>query len=208
MKEAFRVFLQALKDTYEDIWLVLVCNLIWLLSQLLILPGPPATVALFYYANRLANGEAVDLSDFWRAMRRYWWVAWRWGILNYLLIAILVADWIFIGRFTVGASSQFVQGLYLAGLVIWLLLQIYTLPFLFEQNTPGVRQALRNGAVLLGKNIGFSVVLGLLLGLLLVAGVPLFMLSFAFGGMILASAGNHAVLNRLEAYKVRVINHS
>ncbi len=200
MRAAFRVFLQALKDSYDDIWLVLVCNLIWLIAQLLILPGPPATVALFYYANRLANDEPVDLGDFWRAIWQYWWVGWRWGIINYVLIAVLAVDGLYTGHLSQSIPAHFIQGLYLAGLAIWLLLQVFSLPFLFEQDTPGVKQALRNGAVLLGRNVGFSMTLGLLLGLLLLVGVPLFMLSFAFGGMILASAGSHAVLNRLENY--------
>jgi hypothetical protein len=96
---------------------------------------------------------------------------------------------------------RILQGLYLALLAAWLLVQLYALPFLLEQDTPGVFQALRNGAVMLGRNIRFSVMFGFLLGLALLLGIPVFMLSVAFGGVLIALAGNHAVLNRLEIYR-------
>lgn len=199
---ALAVLRQALKDAWSDLWTVLVCNLVWLLAQLLIIPGPPATVALFYYSNQVAKGEQADFGDFWYGFRHYWKPAWRWGILNDVLLAILLGDYLLTGRLSHGAAGHLIQGFYLATLGIWLLIQLLMLPFLLEQETPNVRQALRNGAVMLGKNIGFSVILGILLALILLAGIPIFMLSFAFGGMLLASAGNHAVLNRLAVYRM------
>ncbi len=193
---ALKVIQRAFGDTWEGIASVLACNLFWLLAQLLIIPGPPATLALFYYANRLANQEAADFSDFWRAFWRYWGPAWRWGLVNYLVIAILYFD----ERLT-GAIGPVVQGFYLASLAVWFLLQIYTLALLFEQDSPSVLQALRNAAVMLGRNITFSLVFGIVLALILLAGVPLFMLTFAFGGMLIASAGSHAVLNRIGTFR-------
>ena len=193
-----------LRDAWTDIWTVLVCNLLWLLSILLIIPGPPATVALFYYTNRLAHGEVADIADFWYGMRHYWGVSWRWGFINILLIAILVGDMILTGRLSQSTLAYIIQGFYIAALGVWLMVQLYTVPFLFEQEVPSIRQALRNGAVMLGRNIGFSVVLGLLLVGILLAGTLLFMLSLAFGGFLLASIGNHAVLNRLDAQRVVV----
>ncbi len=199
MSPVLVVLRRALADTWNAIATVLLVNLFWLLSQLLIIPGPPATLAIFYYANRLAHQEAADFADFWRAFRSYWGPAWRWGLLTYLVIAILFFDERLTGR--TGAASPAIQGFYLALLSAWLLLQLFTLPLLFEQDRPSLRQALRNAAVMLGRNIVFSVLLGVLLSLLLLAGIPLFMLTFAFGGMLLASAGNHAVIDRLEAEK-------
>ncbi|MGE5222093.1 MAG: DUF624 domain-containing protein [Omnitrophica WOR_2 bacterium] len=199
---ALGVMRQALKDAWSDLWTVLVCNLVWLLAQLLIIPGPPATLALFYYANQKAKGEPSDLSDFWYGFRHYWRPAWRWGLLNDALLIVLAGDYLLTGRLSQGMTAHLIQGFYLALLGVWLLIQLLTLPFLLEQETPSIRQALRNGAVMLGKNIGFSLLLGVLLTLILLAGIPLFMLSFAFGGMLLASAGNHAVLSRLAVYRV------
>jgi hypothetical protein len=202
MSDVVSVIRASLQDAWADLWTVLVCNLLWLLSVLLIIPGPPATLALFYYTHRLAHGEVADVVDFWFGVRRYWGAAWRWGFINLLLIAFLMGDVILTGRLSQSVVAHLIQGFYLAVLGAWLILQLYALPFLFEQEIPSVRQALRNGAVMLGRNIGFSLTLVLLLALVLLLGTLLFMLSFAFGGFILAAAGNHAVLNRLDLQRI------
>ncbi|MFW9894160.1 MAG: hypothetical protein ACFFFO_18290, partial [Candidatus Thorarchaeota archaeon] len=97
--------------------------------------------------------------------------------------------------------ARLAQGFYLAVLGIWLFLQLYVLPFLFEQETSSLRLALRNAATMLGANIIFSVMLALLLTVFLLSGTVLFLISFAAGGVFLALAGNHAVLNRLSGYR-------
>jgi hypothetical protein len=96
-------------------------------------------------------------------------------------------------------TLSFVQGLYATLLGSWLLLQLFALPFLFEQTQPSVIQALRNAAVFMGTNIIFVVVLALLLALSLTAGMLAFMLTLVFGAAFLAFAGNHAVLEHLAA---------
>jgi uncharacterized membrane protein YesL len=202
MNDVYEVLRAAFREMWEDVWTVAACNLIWLISQVLILPGPPATLALFYYGNQAARGEVVELKDFLRAMRQFWRTGWRWGIANYLLAGILIGDYLLTGRLSQSAAAQFVQGFYLAVLGLWLLLQLYTLPFLFEMEKPDVLAALRNGALMLGRNPGFSLALAALLLCILAIGTLLFMLSAAAGGVFLAFAGNHAVRNRLAAHRV------
>ncbi len=198
MTSALRAVRAGLKDTWQDFFSTALCNLLWLLANLLVVPGPPATLALVYYANRLAHGEAADLGDFWRAFLRYWGPAWRWGIVNLVVIAFFACDAILTGQYGNTLWSQYLQGLYVALLAGWLVLQFFALPFLFEQETTSVRQALRNGAVLVGRNPGFALALTGFLALLLALGTLAFMLTFAFGAVIVACAGNRAVLNRLR----------
>jgi len=200
MTEAWSVLHAALRDTWDDLFTTAVCNLLWLFFNLVLVTGPPATVALFYYANRLAHGEPTGVGDFLRAVRRYFGVGWRWGLVNGVLLFLLVGDVILTGQLSQSAGARLAQGFFLAGLLAWLLLQLYTLPFLFEQETPSVRLALRNGAAMLGNNLLFSVALGVWLGGILLLGTLLFMLSLAAGSVFLALVGNHAVLNRLNAY--------
>lgn len=188
----------AFQDVWADLWTVLLVNLVWLLSNALIIPGPLATLGIFYYANRLAHGEVADLDDFWIGVRRYWKPAVGLGLINAVLMAVLIGDTLLTGWMGGTLLTHYIQGLYLALLAIWMLVQLYAIPFLFEQQTPSVTQALRNGAVMLGRNVGFSAGLSLATGFILVAGSFLFMLSLAFGGMFLASLGNHAVLNRMQ----------
>lgn len=117
------------------------------------------------------------------------------------MIAFFLSDIILTGQNSQGVWSRYFQGLYLALLAGWLVLQFFALPFLYEQESMSVRQALRNGAALIGNNPGFAIALTGLLLLIIIAGTVAFMLSFAFGAIIITCAGNRAVLNRLEILK-------
>jgi uncharacterized membrane protein YesL len=201
MADALQVIGAAFKDLWDDLWTAAVCNLLWLVANLLIVPGPPATAALFYYGNQVAHDEIAELRDFLAAFRRSWGLGWRWGLVNLLVIGILFGDALLTSRLSESTLGRFAQGFYLAVLIVWLLVQLYALPFFFEQETQSVRLALRNGALMLAKNPGFSLALAVLLLSALLAGTLLFMLSVAGGGAFLALVGNHAVLNRLRAQR-------
>jgi hypothetical protein len=198
VREALQVLGASFRDLWQDLWMSLVCNLLWLVATALVIPGPPATLALFYYGNRQAHGEMTDLGDVWRKFRQSWGAGWRWGIVNLAVIGVIVGDIYFTGGLNLPQGVlRYMQGFYLAVLGFWLLVQIYALAFMYQQEQPNVRMALRNGAVLLGRNIFFSIVLGLMAGVILLAGMPVFMLSAFFGGVYLAGVGNHAVIQRL-----------
>ena len=198
MKDVFNVLRSSLRDLWDDLWMVAVCNLIWLLALVLLIPGPPATLALFYYGRRLARGEQTSLGDFFRAMQVYWSTAWRWALVNLALVLILLGDILILKPVRPSPLIQFSQGFYLAVVLTWLFIQLFTLPFLFEQEEPSLRIAWRNAAVMLGRNIGFSITLGLALGVILFAGAVFFLVSVAAGGVFVAIASNRTVFNRLE----------
>lgn len=198
MREVLKIVGESFRDLWDDLWTMLAGNLFWLIANVLIIPGPPATLAIVYYGNRLAHGEQADLADLWQAFRSYWGPAWRWGAVNIVVTAFLVANVSLTGQMQLGAWEPAIQGLYVALLVLWLAVQFFALPFLFEQEKMRVRQALRNSAVLIGKNMGFCLALWILLGLILIAGSLAFLLSAMLGMVFMACAGNRAVLNRLE----------
>ncbi len=185
----------------EDIFTTLVVNFLWLLLNGLVVTGPPATLALFYVANRLAHGEPTDVRDFLTALRRYFGVAWHWGAINLFVLFFLVGDVILTGRLAQKSLIPWMQGFYATVLLTWLFIQLYTLPFLFEQKQPQVKLAFRNGAVMLGRNLGFSLALALLLVFVLVLGTLFFFIIVAVGELLIALIANHAVLNRLQEEK-------
>ena len=197
MKPALSVIGRSFRDLGSDFFTTAVCNLVWLLSQVLILPGPPATLALFFVANRLAHGEVTDAGDLLRALPRYFGLGWRWGAVNLFLLLVLWGDFRLTGQFGDSPLLRLIQGFYLALLALWILVQLMALPFLFEQVQPSLRQAWRNGLVLMVKHPVFSLGTGLLTLLVLLAGIPLFLLTLAAGGLFVALVGNHAVLNRM-----------
>jgi uncharacterized membrane protein YesL len=199
--EVWSIIRQSLGDLWSDLWTTAVVNLVWMVCQVLALPGPPATLALFYYGNRLAHGEIADLEDFWQALRRSWRPAWRWGLVNLALLFLLVGDVRLTGGMGQSLAARFGQSFYLAALGGWCLLQLYTLPFLIEQRQSSLRLALRNAAVMIGRNPAFSFGLMLLLAATLAAGTLFFLFSVAGGAVFLAIAGNRAVLNRLAVHE-------
>ncbi len=198
----FRIIKISLQDIWEDIWSVLVINLVWTLCVLTIVPGPPATLALFKYANRMAHGEIVDVKDFFKEFEQSWGPGWRWGAINLFVIAIFVGDILLSNQKNMSASTYlYVQSFYIALLVVWLLLQTQVLAFMIEQEQPAVKTAFRNSIVMLGKNFSFSIAYNLELILIILVGVVLFMIIFTIGGVLLADVGNRAVLFNLERNK-------
>lgn len=176
-------------------------HLLFLLGNILIIFGPPTTFALFFYGNRIVHGEYATERDFLKAIRQYWSPAWRWGLINLLVIGILIGDYYLIGKLAGNLNQSYlIQGFYLMILAGWALLQLFSLPFLFEQKQPSVLQALRNGVVFIGQNFILVLVLALLLVLSLTVGTLTFMLTFVFGGALVAFAGNHAVVEQLETH--------
>lgn len=201
MRVTLGILRQSFRLIWEDLWTTLVCNWLWLFANLLIIPGPPATLALIYYTNLLAHGETADLKDFWIGFRQSWKTGWKWGIINLGVLFILLGDLTLLRHADGRLLNQFTAGLYLALIAAWLLLQFFTLPLLLEQGTPILLTALKNGVFLIGKNLSVSISMAIAIGLLFIAGIAAFMLSFAFGAVLIASASNLTVISCLEKTK-------
>ena len=198
MSAALRILGISFREVWQELWTILIIQVLFLLGTVLIVTAPPVTLALFFYGNQIAHGERTTERDFLQAIRRYWKPAWRWGLINLLTIGVLTGDYYLIGNMVANSSQAYlIQGFYLTALASWLLLQLFTLPFLFEQEQPSVLQALRNAAVFIGRNLILVLILTLLLVVSLTAGMLVFMLTLVFGGALIAFASNHAVLDHL-----------
>jgi uncharacterized membrane protein YesL len=195
---ALKILGASFRDVWQELWTILIIQVLFLVGTILIVSAPPVMLALFFYGNQVAHGERVTEREFLQAIRRYWKPAWRWGLINLLAIGVLTGDYYLIGKMAANPNQAYwIQGFYLTVLAAWFLLQLFTLPFLFEQEQPSVRQALRNAAVFIGRNLILVLVLALLLVISLAAGMLVFMLTLVFGGALIAFAGNHAVLEHL-----------
>ncbi|MDY6867280.1 MAG: hypothetical protein SVT56_05155 [Chloroflexota bacterium] len=188
----------SLLDIWQDLWTTLVCNSIWLAANLLIIPGPPATIALYSYANKKANQEEADHKDFWKVFINSWGIGWRWGALNLIFLIFLIGDICLSSFITNPTLKAYMVGLYIAIGLGWFLLQTLALPFLFEQEQLNVQTALRNAIVLIGKNLLFIVLIVLSLIVILIFGTILSLLSVMFGAVFIALVSSRVVKNRLE----------
>lgn len=153
MARAFRTFWVALCDLVDELWVLMVCNLIWsliclplllltlvLFSQgfvwltigsglLAVLLLAATTVGLYNVAWRVAEGRAIHVRDFFEGMRRYMLVSWRttglWG--SGLLIMLVNVQ--FYSRLS-NLFGMVLTAFWLAALLIWLSMLLYLFPLL------------------------------------------------------------------------------
>lgn len=205
MKNAFHIVRSAAVDLGDHAFLVIFCSLAWLFLSLLVIPGPPATLALFEVAQRIARHDhMLDVRDYLPAVRKYFGVGWRWGAINLSVLAVLLIDILAVPRMVPDSVALLAQLFFFVAAVVWTTVNWYALAFLFQQKELSVRQALRNGAVLLLQypllTLILVVVMGVLLGLgavLVILIIPLLL----FGPMLAALISTHTVLNRLAVFR-------
>ena len=201
MSDAWQVFRKTLSDLWDEMYLLVVVNVLWVALNVLLVTGPPATAGLFVLTHRLACGEAAGLRDFFEGFRRYFWRSWLWAIVAGAGFFILGGDAVLLGSLSSAAYVIVIQGFFLTLLFLWAFVLLYAFPLILEQERPSLRLALRNALVMFASNRSFSItlfVLALLVALLsslLVA--PWGIITVVF----LALLGNHAVLNRLVAWQ-------
>jgi len=101
----------------------------------------------------------------------------------------------------------FIQGFFLMLLFLWAFVLLYAFPLVLEQEQSSLRLALRNALVMFATNQSFSITL---FGLALLAALLSSLLVAPWGIItlvFLALLGNHAVLDRLEAYRAKEDKH-
>lgn len=134
-------------DLYYDSIPFIGINLLWFLLTLPLITAFPAMAGLYYATNRLAHGKSAGWGEFFEGFRNYFWVSWRWGLMNIFVIVVLVVNIWFYGQ--VKASwADFVRGTSLGLMVIWGSMQFYIFPFLIEQKDRRLKVAVRNTLVM------------------------------------------------------------
>ncbi|MGQ9584394.1 MAG: hypothetical protein ACUVXG_03220 [Anaerolineae bacterium] len=224
MKQALALYWESIKALWEDLFTLILANLLWFgigflplilaLSATWLLPPavawvgvgltlltlPVATAGLNLLANEIAHERRVALSLFWWGVREYFWRALGVGVIDLLLAAVIVANYVFYGQFA-ATWAPWVQGAWMALGVFWMALQVYLYPFLMEQIPRNVLLPFRNSALMVLATpfvTGVALVLALLtLGLSLTLAFP-----FLAGGVSLISLyANKLALAKLEDFK-------
>jgi hypothetical protein len=206
MRDAFRVFWEALRNLWEELFLLSIMNIVTILLAIPVVTFPPALAGLWNAANRAADGLAVHWSDYFEGFRRYFWKAWALALLNILVIVITLSNIYFytpgIAPFEINVNlSVWIRAFFLVITALWLIYQMYPLAMLLEQTDQRLRMALRNAAVLFAANPGFTIVLALLLLIGVVIAAYLVMPWVLFMWALLAVVCNTAVKHLLKPYR-------
>jgi len=201
-----RVFWGAVKDVWEELFILALMNLVTVLLLIPVVTFPPALAGLWSVSNIAAQGKSIAWSDYFGAFKRYFGKAWALTGINIGVIATLGLNiWFYqAGRAPLNLSdtvSLMIRAFWTSLLVIWVFLQMYPMALLIEQEDQKLRVALRNSLVLLGTHPGFTLLLGVILLVLIGVSTVIPALLALISLAIVAVACNKAVRHLLVPYR-------
>lgn len=145
---------------------ILFLNTVWLLLQLPLVTGPPATAALYAMMRESSDGQYWGPRDAWQAFRGLFWPAWRWGLLNLLAFGLGAFNLLFYAD-RAGTMWFVLRLAWIGALTVWTAVNLFYWPFWLEQEKKSVRTALANSGRFLLLHPLTAVVLVFVCGLLL-----------------------------------------
>ena len=147
MRIAFRVLWQAIKDYYEEMFILAGASLLWAVLAVPVVTLPPATAGMYYLTNHVARHKSVEFGLFFEGFKKFFVKSWLLTLLNLGVLFVLYTNYQFYARYEAQWSAV-IQGLVVGAGVIWCLIQIYVFPMLLEQQEPRLLLALRNAAMM------------------------------------------------------------
>lgn len=213
MRQVFPVFWRALKDVWEELFMLVLMNLVTILLLLPVVTFPPALAGLWSVANIVAQGKSIAWSDYFGGFRKYFLKSWGLTLINLVVIALLAANvWFYtpdVFPFRISANLSFlIRAFWVSLLFVWAVLLPYPLALLLEQYDQRLRVALRNAFVLVFTNPGFALVLFVLLALLGLISVAIPAVLGLVGLAIIAVVCNKAVHHLLEPIRERAVREA
>ena len=198
--------LQTLQKALADFWyqwvVLLLINLVWLLCCATIVLAPPATFGMFYATNELANGRGIGYPDFFSGIRRYFKLSWLWGVLNLIALFLVWLNIQFYGRVEQSWSLTLIL-LTLMVAVVWLMVQLLTVPYVIEHERKHLGIAMRNALFTLLATPLYSFLLTLFIGTFIYLALTQAIGVLLGAPIMVTLLSNRAVLNRLEAFGLR-----
>lgn len=179
-----RVLRKFFWDSYDNLGIIILGNLLWFSLCLPIVTAPASTAALFSLTNRVSLGKGASLRDFWEGFRKYFLRGLSLGLIYLLLLVVLIID-LFLYRQqpqTARVAIAFLGAVNLWIFFLFSLLGMYSLPLMVEQDI-GLIKSLKRSALLALDNPFFSIVISIqimaifFLSLLSGVGVILLMMS-------------------------------
>jgi hypothetical protein len=202
---AFRVIGATIKCLFDDLWMLVLMNLVTLVLQITLVLGAPSFLALHVMANRVANGYVITWQLYFQALKQYFSKSLKFAAPATIVTLLITFNFLFYGN-AMGDNrfSFWVQGAWLALGILWLAIQFYVYPFFVEQTDKHWRVALRNATIIAIANPFFTFVLMGFMAIFLVVSVLLGGLLFALLGLsVWALLGSVAVSDRVRAFRLR-----
>jgi uncharacterized membrane protein YesL len=192
MRLIWSIIKLAAGDIWDEMLHLLVFNAIWLLGSLLILPWPYLTFGLFFTAYDISQGKAIKLNSLFVRPAPFWKQAYVWGAVNLLAALLFRFNLNFYNNFATTWAAT-IQIVFVALLLLWSIWQLLALPMYPRLEKPGLRLALRNAAIVMGRYPLAVLVLVVIVTLLLLITAILPMFAFFGAGALIVVLCNRLV---------------
>ena len=141
MIRPFGVIGRSLRIWWDQWFILTILHIGWLIAQLLVVTGPPATAVLYAMTRRTVDGDFWDQRDAWAVFRRLFWPAWRWAALNGVLIGVAAFNLLV---YEGAGGWRLLRGVWIAALLVWGSLNLFYWPFWLAQADKSMRTTYAN----------------------------------------------------------------
>ena len=198
--KAIKVFF---RETYDEMFTLIVANLVWFLLCLGVVTIPPATLALYEFVHELACRRDPEYAMLWRGIRKWFRRSYLAAVVVVLSVAVPLVGVLFYLQWS---ASIGVFGYLLAALCFWclvfcLLCQLYFLPLLVHQEISVAGAMKRSALLVLLRPWPSLAALGVMVLLWIGLVVPPFLFLPALYASCAAMLKTVALLVGLEEYE-------
>lgn len=220
LRRALGVIGGSLLDLWENIFVLVTANLVWAISLIpgilvgILLGGGilalvasfavvavlagPTTIGLFYMTTDMSRRERAEVSEFVRGVKRFYRRGWLLGGLNAFFAILITFNLSFYSQPAFASSPLRLMNIFWLYIIIaWLLYQLYLWPLAIRMEPDGKLPfllLLRNAALATFKYLGFSLIIGVVMVVLLALYFVLAFVPLVLFGMVLQTLfSNRAV---------------
>jgi hypothetical protein len=206
MKSKFPASLRVIGRSAVDWWdgwmdMVLV-TIVWVVAQITIILGPPATFGVYYVVHSMQNGQSIGVRGMIEGGKHYFGKAWIWALVNYVVIFVtFFAIWFY-------ANVKAAWGIYAEVIILiiaylWFCSNFYGLAYFHELEEKNLFVSLKNGLLTTLAAPFFTLILMIVVVVLLVLSFG-FMLPLFLGIPCLVPVlGYRGIHDRLVAFGIR-----
>lgn len=134
----------ALRRTWDEWISVILVSALWLMAQVLIITGPPATATLYASARNTYDGLYWNAGHVWSDFKTLFIPAWKWGLLT---IPVIIISFYNLSVFwNVPGVWAWLRFLWLAGLLVWLGVNMVYWPFWLAAEDKSLKNTYANCA--------------------------------------------------------------
>lgn len=188
-------------DMWEEMFYLLVFNLIWLVGALLILPLPFVTFGLIYVVHDIGDGRGIKFGSLFAYGKKMWKPAYIWGLIFLSVLAGLIFN-LYLYTGIEASWASFLRLFILSMTIFWLLLQLVTLTLYPRLVEPSFKLAIRNASVVTARHplaiLTLMIAIGLIFGVTIVFPALLLLISFSTIALLTNNVIDVLVTQELE----------